>query len=736
MGQKIVRKNFPVTGMSCAACAARVNKALSKQPGVKEANVNYAAASARIVFDPEICSPETLKQTVERAGYGMVTDMEKNPSEVAEKEFKKNYLKLRLSTFSAIAMSLAMFLTGMLAGDQAWTRYAAWGMSTVTVFVFGSRFFKGAIQQLKHFSSNMDTLVATSTFIAYIYSVFNLFFPGFWLSRGLQPHLYFESAGMIIAFILLGRMLEARAKRKTTSSIRKLMGLKPKTVTIATESGECTASVDDIVPGDVVIVHPGERIAADGCVTEGLTSVDESMLNGEPLPTEKKPGDKVFAGTINGNGSFRFEVATSGEDTLLSRIIRMVQDAQGSKAPVQQAVDKVAGIFVPVIIGISVLTFACWMIFAPSEGFSHGLVSMITVLIIACPCALGLATPTAIMVGIGKGAEAGILIKDAESLETAKRTDTVVLDKTGTITEGHPKVRYSCWETEDRNLSNILYSLEKLASHPLAEAITGSMHNASAVGISGFRSIPGRGVKGIYGNTLFLAGNRKMMEEERVTLSGITYEKGKSWEEEGASVVWFAGNGKTLACFAISDSIKPGSASAVRTLESMGVKVIMLTGDNESSAARVAAEAGIREFHASMLPDAKAEFIRKLQKDGHTVAMAGDGINDSAALATADLGIAMGQGSDIAIDTAMVAILNSDLEKIPEMIHLSRHTVRTIRENLFWAFIYNIIAIPVAAGILYPINGFLIDPAIGGAAMAFSSVSVVSNSLRLKFKKF
>lgn len=736
MEQKLTRKNFPVTGMSCAACAARVEKTLRKQAGVIEANVNYASSTARILYDQNICNPDSLKESVLHAGYGMITASSGDPSETADTEFLNNYRKLKRNTSAAVIMSLAMFLSGMLSEGEEWVKYAAWIFSTVIVFVFGSGFFKGAIQQLKHFSSNMDTLVATSTSIAYLYSLFNLFFPNFWTARGLQPHLYFESAGMIISFILLGRLLEARAKRNTTASIRKLTGLKPKTVTVITASGECTVDIKDIVPGDVVTVRPGERIAADGHVSEGHSFVDESMLNGEPLPVEKNPGDNVFTGTINGNGAFRISVDKTGEDTLLSRIIRTVQDAQGSKAPVQQAVDKIAGIFVPVIIGISILVFACWLVFSPSEGFSHGLASMISVLIIACPCALGLATPTAIMVGIGKGAEHGILIKDAESLETAKNIDTVVFDKTGTITEGHPTVTGTEWEENGIKYAGVLAEMERRSSHPLAEAITENLGNKEITEIENFRYIPGRGVECMYGGDRFMAGNRKMMEDAGTEMSDNIAEKGGKWENEGASTIWFAGKGEVLGVIAVSDPVKKSSVEAVSSLRKMGISVLMLTGDNEASAKKTASETGIEEYRASMLPDAKAEAIRELQAKGHKVAMVGDGINDSAALATADLSVAMGQGSDIAIDTAMAAILHSDLRKIPEMIRLSRHTVKTIRENLFWAFIYNIIAVPVAAGVLYPVNGFMIDPAIGAAAMAFSSVSVVTNSLRLKLKKF
>lgn len=752
-------QTFPVTGLGCAGCAARVNRILGSQPGVTSANVNFASSTAQIEYDTEKCSLEDLRAAVQEGGYDILTDDEDDSEKEAEDEHARQYSALKTQTVGAVALAVPITVLGMTLMDSTWAGYVTWILATVSVFFFGRRFYVNAWKQLKHGSANMDTLVATSTGIAYLFSLFNLLFPDFWLSRGIEPHLYFEAASVIIAFILLGRLLEDRAKRKTTDAIRKLAGLQPNTVTVirGQETAEMTIPVEQARAGDIIMVRPGERIAVDGTVMEGVSNVDEGMLNGEPLPSRKSAGDKVYAGTVNLSGAFRFRAEKTGKDTVLAQIVKMVQDAQGSKAPVQNIVDKVAGIFVPAIIGISVLVFVCWWVFAPSEGFVHGILSMVTVLIIACPCALGLATPTAIIVGLGKGAEYGILIKDAASLEIAKKIDTVILDKTGTITEGHPAVTDQCWETGADTGRKILYRLERLSGHPLSEAIVSALEKqvqeteeksgqngtGLAYEIKDFESIPGKGIRGnavISGpdgkteSRTYYAGNTGLLEENGIRISKSLSDLAEKWLRESKTVVWFADRVAAIAAIAITDKVKETSAGAVARLHEMGIETWMLTGDNEKSAATVAGQAGITHYMAGMLPQDKAEYVKKLQAAGHTVGMAGDGINDSAALAQADLSIAMGTGSDIAIDTAMLTILSSDLLKIPQAVRLSRLTVRTIRQNLFWAFIYNLIAIPVAAGILYPVNGFLLNPMIGGAAMALSSVSVVTNSLRLRRK--
>ena len=732
---------FPVTGLGCAACAARVNKVLNSCEGVEEANVNYASATALVTYDDSRCSPESLRKAVEEAGYGLITDVE-NEEEAAEAERLRQYRALRAQTAGALICAVPVFVLSMFFMDLRWGQWVTFVLSTVTVFVFGSRFFVNTVRQLRHGAVNMDTLVASSTGVAWLFSTFNLLFPELWISRGIEPHLYFEAASVIIAFILTGRLLEARARRKTTSAIRALTELQPVTVTVlAGDGSQKEVPVQWARPGDTVIVRPGERVAVDGTVLSGESYVDESMLSGEPVPVLKQAGAKVFAGTINQKGAFCFRADKTGGDTVLSQIIRMVQDAQGSKAPVQNLVDKVASVFVPAIIGIAVLVFAAWWIFAPEDGFIHGLLAMITVLIIACPCALGLATPTAIIVGVGKGARSGILIKDAASLEVARRVDTVILDKTGTVTEGHPEVTDQYWTPESGRYRPVLAALEALSEHPLAEAVVAAMRpepdaeSRPAPEIVSFENVPGKGVRGICGGTAYFAGNIDLLRENGIEPSGEFLSRSGAWESQARTVIWFADSAEVLAVVAVTDRIKPTSAAAVARLRDMGIRTVMLTGDNEASAAAVARQTGIDEFRAGVLPQDKALYVKQLQAEGHKVAMVGDGINDSAALAQADLSIAMGGGSDIAINTAMITVLSSDLTRVPEAVRLSQLTVRTIRENLFWAFIYNIIAVPVAAGILYPVNGFLLNPMIGGAAMALSSVSVVTNSLRLRGMK-
>jgi len=487
--------------------------------------------------------------------------------------------------------------------------------------------------------------------------------------------------------------------------------------------------------GDILLVKPGERIPVDGSVTGGSSYVDESMLTGEPVAVRKGEGDGVFACTINQKGSFTFRAEKVGGNTLLAQIIRMVQDAQGSKAPVQKLVDRIASVFVPTIMGIALLAFILWMLLDPSDGFTHGILALVTVLIIACPCALGLATPTAITVGIGKAAGQGILIKDADSLETARRVDTVVLDKTGTVTEGRPVVTDEVWPEGRREAAAILAGLEALSEHPLAEAVTAHYGRPDNVEIVDFRSLTGRGVSGIVEGQTWYAGSERLLREQHIVLTEELAATAAAWTAEAKTVIWLADSSRALGVVAVADTVKASSVEAVRRLRGAGLEVCMLTGDNEATAREIAAQAGIVRYRAGVLPDGKADFVRELQEQGRVVAMVGDGINDSAALAQADLGIAMGRGSDIAMDVAKMTIVSSDLTKIPVAIRISAQTVRTIRQNLFWAFIYNVIGVPVAAGILYPVNGFLLNPMIAGAAMALSSVSVVTNSLRLKWKK-
>ena len=732
---KNIKNTYPVLGMSCASCAARVDKTLNGLPGVYQATVNYATAVAQVEYNPEVCSDATLQSAVQDAGYDLLVDTGEDVADKAEEIRLTRYRKIKRRTAAALLLSLPIMVISMFFEDISSLKYVLWILATPVVFGLGREFYINAWRQLKHGTSNMDTLVAVSTGIAYTFSVFNLLFPDFWLSRGIEPHIYFEAASVIIAFILLGRLLEERAKQNTSSAIKKLIGLQPKTVTIIVDSDERTVPITAVQKGDTILVKPGERIAVDGMVVTGESYVDESMLNGEPVPMHKQSGEKVFAGTINQKGTFRFIADKIGSDTMLAQIIRMVQDAQGSKAPVQKLVDRIARFFVPAIISISIIAFVAWIFLAPTNGFTNGLLAMVTVLIIACPCALGLATPTAIMVGIGKGAEKGILIKDAQSLEIAQKIDTIILDKTGTITAGHPIVVESLWENGFEHSRKILYSLEKLSEHPLSDAVVNTLQNEKEISIDKFENVPGKGVKGIVGSQTYYAGNLSLLNDNHITIASHLQELANKWTQEAKTLVWFADSTQAIAAIALTDEIKQTSAQAISQLQEMGVEVYMLTGDNAISAQAISRKVGINHYKAGVLPNEKAQFIKELQANGKKVGMVGDGINDSAALAQANLSIAMGQGSDIAIDTAMATMLSSDLLKIPETIRLSQLTIKTIYQNLFWAFIYNLIGIPIAAGIFYSVNGFLLNPMWASAAMAFSSVSVVLNSLRLKRKR-
>ena len=732
---RIINQTFPVLDMSCAVCVGRVEKTLREQAGVKEVSVNLATVTAQIIYDTSETSPEVLKNALQEAGYDLIIDLENQSVDEVEEAHEKRYNKLKKRTIWAVVLSIPLVIISMFMLDIPYGNEIMWLLSTPIVFGLGRDFFINAWKQLKQGTSTMDTLVALSTGIAYLFSVFNLFFPEFWLARGVTPHVYFEAASVIITFILLGRLLEERAKGNTSSAIKKLMGLQPNTVTLLYENGEQrVVAIEQIQRHDRILVKPGERIAVDGQVVEGSSYVDESMLSGEPIAVLKEKESMVYAGTINQKGSFHFKAEKIGADTLLAQIIQKVQEAQGSKAPVQKLVDRVASIFVPIIISIAILSFILWILLDSSNGFTHGLLALVTVLVIACPCALGLATPTAIMVGMGKGAENGILIKDAESLEIAKKVNAVVLDKTGTITEGKPMVTDLFWLNQDASSQFVLYSLEKLSEHPLSDAILSHLEGATQVKIEEFSSLTGKGIQGYFEGTLYLAGNQKLMDENHIEIDAHLATTANELLSESKTVIWFANAKEVLAVVAITDKIKESSILAIESLQSDSIEVYMLTGDNKETAKAIASEVNIKHYEAEILPGEKADFVKKLQHEGKVVAMVGDGINDSAALAQADLSIAMGKGSDIAMDVAKMTLISSELTKIPEAIKLSRLTVRTIKQNLFWAFIYNLIGVPIAAGILYPINGFLLNPMIAGAAMALSSVSVVSNSLRLKRK--
>ncbi|NEU06960.1 copper-translocating P-type ATPase [Flavihumibacter sp. R14] len=729
---------LPVTGMSCAACAGSVESMAAAQPGVFTAAVNYANQSLYLTYDQSTLKLNDLKKSIRDIGYDIIIDQD-NATEKQEELQRQAYEALRRRTIFAAILTVPVVIIGMFFMDMPYGNFIMMVLSTPVVFYFGRSFFINAWKQARHGRANMDTLVALSTGIAWLFSVFNTLYPEFWHLRGLHAHVYFEAAAVVIIFIMLGKMLEERAKSKTSYSIRKLIGLQAKTVRIVEGDSEKEILIEDVQIGHRILVRPGEKVAVDGFVLDGSSYVDESMISGEPVAVLKQAGDQVFAGTINQKGSFRFNAQKIGADTMLARIIRMVQEAQGSRAPVQKLVDKVAGIFVPIVIGLAILSLGVWLLLGGQNGVTYGLLSMVTIMVIACPCALGLATPTALMVGIGKGAEKGILIKNAESLQLGYKVNAVILDKTGTITEKNHIVTDLIWNgnADKTLLSSILLALEIKSEHPLATAIVSYLRTSGAkpADIDEFTSLTGTGVRASYKGASYWAGSERVIKENGLTIPPNLSSAISDLYADAKTVIYFCSRTELLAVLAISDQVKAGAKEAVAALKAAGIDVYMVTGDNHQTAAAVSRLVGIDRFEAEVLPEGKADFVKKLQAKEKTVAMVGDGINDSQAMAQADVSIAMGKGSDIAIDVAGITLISSDLNKISQALKLSRQTVKTIKQNLFWAFIYNLIGIPLAAGILYPVNGFLLNPMIAGAAMALSSVSVVSNSLLLKWKK-
>lgn len=735
-GVSTVKQTFPVLGMSCASCAGSAETIVIETPGVVAASVNFATGYLTVEYLPNMTNASTIQKSLQGMGYDIIIADATQERESLENIHTEKIRKLKNKTIWATIMTIPVFVIGMFFMHMPYANPMMWVLSTPVVLWIGRDFFINAFKQAKHGSANMDTLVALSTGIAYIFSVFNVIYPEFWLERGMKAHVYFEAAAVVITFILIGKLLEEKAKGNTSSAIKKLMGLQPNFVNIIQEDGsEKQVKIEEVVADDIIQVKPGDKIAVDGVLISGNSYVDESMLSGEPVPVLKKENDQIFAGTINQKGSFKFRAKKVGKDTFLAQIIKTVQEAQGSKAPVQKLVDKITSVFVPVVIGISILTLILWIILGGDSGLVHGLLAAVTVLIIACPCALGLATPTAIMVGMGKGAENGILIKDAESLELNQKVDAIVLDKTGTITAGKPQVTDILWLNNDDQHKGILINIEKQSEHPLSEAVINAYSNEKETATYNFKSITGKGAKASLDNETWWVGNKKLLSDNNIPSSNELLEKANEWSKQSKTVIWFANSKQAIAVIALSDNIKESSVDAIRTLKAMGIDIYMLTGDSEGPANAIAKETGITNYMAEVSPQDKADFVKKLQTKGKIVAMVGDGINDSTALATADVSIAMGKGSDIAMDVAKMTIISSDLSKIPQAIKLSKQTVQTIKQNLFWAFIYNIIGIPIAVGILFPINGFLLNPMIAGAAMALSSVSVLSNSLRLKWKK-
>ncbi len=735
--EKIIRRDFPVTGMHCASCAARVEKAIKNNTGVKNAAVNLSAATVLIEYNPADSGDTDFKKSLQDIGFDLI--VAEKPDKIADETAEKEFSELKRNTVMAALLTIPVVITGMFLMHLPYRNWIMLLFSTPVVFWFGRGFFTSAIRQLKHRQVTMDTLVALSTGIAYLFSLLVTVAPYIFKRLSLNEDAYFEAASVIIVFILLGRLLERRAKSNTSTALRKLMSLRPDNVTIIDADGtDKSVSIEEVTVLQLLRVKPGERIPVDGEVTDGSSYIDESSVTGEPLVVEKGPGSKVIAGTINQRGSFIMVAEKVGDETLLARIIKMVKEAQGSKPPVQRLVDKVASVFVPVVISVAVTAFTVWMLFGGENAFHQALIALVSVLIIACPCALGLATPTAIMVGIGKGAENGILIKDADSLELIHKTDTIVLDKTGTITEGKPVVTDSLWlpsgSASDRA---IFLAMEQQSEHPLAEAVTKKLkeENRESAEINDFESISGQGVTATYHGEKYFAGNELLMRDNKIAVDNETYVNIHTLQEQAKTVMLFAGRGKVLGIMAVADTIKPSSAAAIERLRGEGIEIHLLSGDNEHTTHTIATMTGISNFRSSLLPGDKADYIKELQRKGKKVLMIGDGINDSQAMAQADVSIAMGKGADIAMDVAGMTIVSSTLDAVPSAIALSRQTIKTIRQNLFWAFFYNVIAIPVAAGILFPFTGFMLNPMIAGAAMAMSSVSVVSNSLRLKYKK-
>lgn len=730
-----IKEIFPVIGMSCASCAQTIEKQLKSAKGVLGAAVNFASKTALVEYEDKNTSPTDLQKVVQNTGYDLTVDSKNYFAslESAEAKFRDS---LKKKAIGAGIFALPTFVLGMFFMESPWAVYATMVLSFPVVFIFGRDFFKNAYRQMLNRSSNMDTLVAVSTGVAYIYSSLATLFPQIWHERGLHPHPYFESAAVVVAFILLGKLLEERARAGTSQALKKLIGLRPQEVTLLAHGQEKLISIQDVKAHDHLLVKPGEKIPVDGQVIEGKSYVDESMITGEPIPVEKTIGSNATAGTVNQKGTLVLEAQKVGDETFLAQMIKRVQEAQGSKPPVQKLVDKISGIFVATVIFIAALSLVLWWAFGAEQGLGQGIHAFVTVLVIACPCALGLATPTAVMMGIGKAAEEHILVKDASALEDAHKVNTIIMDKTGTITEGRPKVINLRWSGE--NARDYLYTLEGRSEHPLAQAVVQHLREegATTLPIESFEALAGKGVEGRIQGRRFFAGKLSYLREVGIDVKSNPdlLAESESWGALAHTVIYFADERKLLAAVSIADKIKPTSRSAVLSLKNLGIDVKMLTGDQEAPAQSVAQQVGISEVIASVLPTEKGAEVRKLQNQGRIVAMIGDGINDSEALAQAQVSVAMGHGTDVAMEVAKMTIVTSDLTALPKAIALSRKTVRIIKQNLFWAFIYNLIGIPIAAGVLVPFDGPSMNPMLASAAMALSSISVVMNSLRLRGK--
>lgn len=714
------RRTILIEGMTCAACSARVEKALNKLDGVEKAHVNLSNNKATVEFTTGIIDDTLLINTIEKAGYGAEIEVEVNldrEKELREKEIKSLKYSFIISLILTIPLFSAMFFH--MAGQMniLTNGYFQWALATPVQFIIGYRFYKGAYNALRGGGANMDVLVALGTSAAYFFSIYNLF-------NHIHEY-YFEASAVIITLIVLGKLFEAIAKGKTSEAIKKLMGLQPKTATVIRDGKEVELAIDDLIIGDIIIVKPGERVPVDGVIVEGNSALDESMITGESIPVDKKIGDNVIGATINKFGAFKFEATKIGKDTVLSQIIKLVEDAQGSKAPVQRLADKISGIFVPIVLVIAGVTIG---IFAVLNDVNTGLINAVAVLVIACPCALGLATPTAIMVGTGKGAENGILIKSGEHLEKTHKMDTIIFDKTGTITKGEPDVTDIIVVSglDEGEVLRIAGSVEKTSEHPLGQAIVKRAQNSNIylTQATSFSAVPGKGLMANFEEKKVLIGNRKLMKDNLIDVS-VGEDNVSTLEDEGKTAMMIAIDGELVGIIAVADQIKDTSKKAIEKLEKMGLEVYMITGDNERTANAIAKQVGIKNVLADVLPENKASKVEELKAEGKNVGMVGDGINDAPALAAANVGFAIGTGTDVAMEAADITLMRGDLNGVVTAIRLSHRTMKTIKQNLFWAFFYNTVGIPIAA------LGFL-NPMIAGAAMAFSSVSVVSNSLRLK----
>lgn len=735
------KKTLPIQGMSCASCVVKIENSVKKLDGVVDVNVNLGTEKATVEYLPELVTLEQIEKAVSKAGpYEVIKEiLVEEEKIIREKAFRKLKAKLIVSavlSFLVLLLSLYEMLPGLQDLDPSFLYFMAFGLTTPVLFWCGSQFFVGFWKALIHKTFDMNSLIAIGTFSAYAYSVVATVYPDFFTQTGGKAEVYYDTAAVIITLILLGRFLEAKAKGKTSEAIKKLMGLQPKTARLVLPDGtEKDIPINEVEAGDVILVRPGEKIAVDGEIVEGYSAIDESMVTGESLPVEKKVGDSVIGGTINKNQTFKFKATKVGDQTFLAQVIKLVQEAQGSKAPIQRLADKIAGIFVPIVILIAILTFIIWYFWGPPPQLNFALLTFVAVLIIACPCALGLATPTAIMVGTGKGAELGVLIKDAEALETLPKINTVVFDKTGTLTKGEPKI-FQIISINNLSVEEILYysaSVERGSEHPISKALLeeAQNRNISLTNPQNFQAIPGHGVKAEIDGRKILLGNLKLLQENNIASANLQKHQ-EEISSQGATTLFLAVDDKPAGVIGIKDTLKTNSKEVVQTLKNMGLEVIMITGDNQKAAFAIAQEAGIDKVLAEVLPADKANEIKKLQAQGKKVAMVGDGINDAPALVQADVGIALGSGTDVAIESADISLVREDLSGLISAIRLAHKTMNTIKWNLFWAFIYNIIGIPIAAGVLYPAFHTLLSPMIASGAMAFSSVFVVTNSLRLK----